>query len=129
MTHAFQTSLDAAIQQAEAEPGYSNMLEFLRHKFGSEENYRDVAKNYVIVESPLRMEVDDRHGELETHFRFTHSYSIRHKTPAELAHDRAEQIIEQNTLKPCIVCGKRIKLDDLIPSQHGNYHSWCVGGK
>lgn len=129
MTHAFQTSLDAAIQQAEAEPGYSNMLEFLRHKFGSEENYRDVAKNYVIVESPLRMEVDDRHAELETHFRFTHSYSIRHKTPAELAHDRAEQIIEQNTLKPCIVCGKQIKLDDLIPSQHGNYHSWCVGGK
>ena len=135
MTHAFQTSLDAAIQQAEAEPGYSNMLEFLRHKFGSEENYRDVAKNYVIVETPLRMEVDDRHGELETHFRFTHSYSIRHKTPAELAHDRANEILEKNTrtFNNCIVCGDPILAKDVeVKTRHGFYHGspyTCLEGQ
>ena len=135
MNDKFQSSLDQAIEQSETESAFSVMPEFLRQQFGTEENWRNVAKNYVIVEHPIRMEVDDRIDDVETHFRFTHSYSIRPKTPEELAHDRANEILEKNTrtFNNCIVCGDPILAKDVeVKTRHGFYHGspyTCLEGQ
>ena len=124
---AFQNSILQAVQEAN-QYERQTLDAFLLHHFGSVDRVRAVAKYYVIEEEPMRFEVDDQIYDDTTKFRFTHTYRLRLKTPEELAHERADEIVEKNTAPNCIVCREPVQKDDLVDSQHGAYHSWCIDG-
>ena len=124
---SFQASLDQSISEA-LNFERSNLELFIEHYFGSVERAKEVIKYYVIEEEPIRMEVDERIGDIQANFRFTHTYRIRPKTAEELHHDRADAIVAKHTAPQCIVCHEPVNPDDFVDTRHGAYHEWCVDG-
>ena len=124
---SFQNSFDQSVSEA---PDWQreNLDAFIIRYFGSAERAKEIAKYYVIEEEPISMEFDELYHDPYTYYRFTHTYKIRPKTPEELAHDRAEEILEKNTRKICIVCKEPIDPDELVDSRHGPYHNYCTSG-
>lgn len=124
----FQDSLNQAIREV-ADWQRDNLEAFIISYFGSEERARECAKYFVIEEDEMRMEVDQEIYNPHTMYRMTHTYRIRPKTPEELAHDRAEEILKDHTTHNCIVCGEPVIKANLVESRHGAYHTWCVEGR
>lgn len=126
-TETLQNSLLQALREA-ADWESDNLDAYIIRYFGSVERAKELIKYYVIEEDPMRMEIDEQLGNPYATYRMTHTYRIRPKTPEELAHDRAEEIIEKNTRPNCIVCKEPVQKDDLVESHHGPYHTWCLDG-
>lgn len=102
--------------------------------FGSLEQAIAAMRYFVIEETPPRFSVDDDPTQSFMRYRVDYEYRIRPKTPEELSHDRAEEILAMNTrdIPICIVCREPIGPNEtLVDTIHGKYHGFpkdCING-